>query len=237
MFAPKIPVTSASLAAIKAELIRTLPGVKSSHRCEAIARGLGFRTYASLLAVTRSSDPVVVTANGAAFSVYLADHGFNVSPPPFYRSVARVTIRSVLDKAPKLTIHGIGVGDRRRTADGKWENPQEYYARFMESRAKSLGEITIEEFLLSLAFLARVQPTKTIRPETSSYRLKHIAENYACTYPEGGKLGPQYVSNGAFIAAAIHAGFKYKIYVDYLGYESPNVTFNMSKRSLDVLDC
>ena len=100
-----------------------------------------------------------------------------------------------------------------------------------------MSDHATEQFLLSLAFLARVQPTKTIRPYTNSYWLKHIAENYGCTYPEGHELGPQYVSNPALIAAAIHAGFEYKTYVDELGYDSLNVRFNMSKTSLVDLDC
>src|SRR5260370_1447636 len=82
--------------------------------------------------------------------------------------------------------------------------------------------------------LWRVQPTKTITSGSGSDRLKHIAENYACTYPEGVKLGPQYVPNGMLIAAAVHMGFKYKTYVDDLSYA--NVNFNMSKRSIDELD-
>jgi hypothetical protein len=79
-------------------------------------------------------------------------------------------------------------------------------------------------------------PTKTIRPGTNSYRLKHIAENYVCRYPEGEVLGPRYVTNGAFIAAAIHAGFKHKYFFDHLGYERINVDFNMPKATIDALD-
>ena len=41
---------------------------------------------------------------------------------------------------------------------------------------------------------------------------------------------------GMLIAAAVHMGFKYKTYVDDLGYDLPNVNFNMSKRSIDELD-
>jgi hypothetical protein len=45
------------------------------------------------------------------------------------------------------------------------------------------------------------------------------------------------VPNGAFIAAALHAGFKIKTYVDELGYDKLNVSFNMSKLGLEELDC
>jgi len=67
----------------------------------------------------------------------------------------------------------------------------------------------------------------------SSYGLKHAAEKFACTYPEGAVLGPRYVSNGALIAAAVHAGFDLKTSKDNLGRDEPNAHFNFSKRSLD----
>ena len=136
-----------------------------------------------------------------------------------------------------MTLHGIGVGRPKRKEDGNWESAREHYGRVLQSREEFLGNDGIEQFLLSLAFVGRVEPTKTIRPGTGSYRLKHIAENYGCSYPEGGRLGPRYVSNGALIAAAVCAGFRYKTYIDDLGYDSLNVNFNMSKSSLDDLDC
>lgn len=82
----------------------------------------------------------------------------------------------------------------------------------------------------------RVARTRTIRDGTGSYWVKHIAENFDCTYPEGEKLGPHYVPNGVLIAAALHVGFKTKSHHDELGYHSLNVTFNMSKSCLEDLD-
>jgi hypothetical protein len=237
VFTLKVSVTSAGLELIKADLTRALPQIKSSHRCEAVARSLGFRTYAALRVATQSPDSMIATANGAAFSGYLFEHGFGVLPPPFCRAIGRTAIRDVLERTPKLTLWRIGVGRPQRKADGTWENPQECYLRFVRDREMLLNDHAIEQFLRSLAFLARVQPTKTVRSGKSSYELKHIAENYACTYPEGEQLGPMYVSNGALIAAAIHAGFKYKSCVDDLGYELPNVDFNMPRALLEDLDC
>ncbi len=237
MFTLTVPVTSANLDAIKGELARTLPEVKSSHRCEALGRGLRFGTYAALRAAMRSPDAVIATACGAAFITYLAEHGFAVPALAFYRAVARVAIRAVLEKVPKLTMWGIGVGDRRRTPDGRWETWQDLQVRFRAEREALLGDDAVKSFLLSLAFLARVERTKTIRKGTGSYRLKHIAENYPCTYPEGDKLGPRYVANGVLIAAAVHAGFNIKSHVDDYGRDSVNVNFNMSKPLLDDLDC
>ena len=64
--------------------------------------------------------------------------------------------------------------------------------------------------------------------------MKQIAENFACSYPEGDKLGQRYVSNGVLSAAAIHAGFRTMSCVDDYGYDELNVSFNMSKPLLRV---
>ncbi len=57
-----------------------------------------------------------------------------------------------------------------------------------------------------------------INERHSSYGLKHMIEHSGAA---------DYVTNGAFIAAAIHAGFTYK-----LTPHSPNVMFNISEKSL-----
>ena len=57
MFVLRIPVTLSAIELIKADLTKHLSEVKSSHRVEAIGRGLGFRTYAALLAASRSPVP------------------------------------------------------------------------------------------------------------------------------------------------------------------------------------
>lgn len=89
-----------------------------------------------------------------------------------------------------------------------------------------------DAFLACLAYLDNVRPTKTIRPNTNSYALKHRAEKYRSTYPQGEPLGPTYVPNGIFIAAALHLGFRMRTRWDERGYESPNATFNMSTPTL-----
>jgi hypothetical protein len=168
---------------------------------------------------------------------YLAKHGFVVSAERFYHAVAKVALRDVAKMNPKLTMWGVGIGRPRRKANGKWEDWQDRNAKFVEAREELTSDGAVGPFLTSLAFVAEVKRTKTIRNGTGSYRLKHIAENFACSYPEGNKLGPQYVPNGAFIAAAIHYGFQYKPCVDELGYDDLNVNFNMSKSCIEDLDC
>ncbi len=237
MFTLSIPVTASNLDAIKSALTKALPDVKSSHRCEAIARGLGYRTYASLLAETRTNDAKVATANGMAFSAYLAEHDFYVAGPALYRAVAKAALLAVSEQWPRLTIGGFGVGERERRPDGQWETGADRRKKLEDGRAQLVSDYEIEAFLASLAFVSRVERTKTIRPATNSYCVKHIAENYACTFPEGEALGPVYVPNGVLIAAAIHAGFMVKPHTDDYGGETLNAGFNMGKASLYDLDC
>jgi hypothetical protein len=221
---------------IKSTLTKSIPEVKSSHRVEAIGRGLGFRSYAALLAASQSAVPPIATVSGGVFLDYLKGHNFEPDSAHLHRAAALAAIRRVLDNAPKLHIHGFGFGRPQRGADGSRQTPQQQYAEFVDRRKECLGPHAAEAFLRSLALLARVKETKTVRSGTGSYRLKHIAENYICTYPEGGKLGPNYVPNGMLIAAALHMGFKYKTDVDDLGYDTQNATFNMSKPVIEALD-
>ncbi len=60
---------------IKQELAALLPAVKSSHRVEAIARGLGWNTNAALRAELAGAE-IERTVDDRAFIDYLKDHGF-----------------------------------------------------------------------------------------------------------------------------------------------------------------
>lgn len=154
----------------------------------------------------------------------------------FYKAVAKVAVANVVVANEHLSAWGIGYGRPQRKQDGKWESAEERYARFLSDRDELLSSYAATPFLASLALLTNVVRTKTVRKGTGSYWVKHIAENFECTYPEGEPLGPHYVPNGVLIAAAIHAGFLTKSHYDELGYHSLNVTFNMSKPCLEDLD-
>jgi hypothetical protein len=232
----RIAVTASAVEQLKADLFKSLPNVKSSHRAEALGRGLGFRTYAAMLSASRSDMPPIAIVTEALFSAYLKEHGFEVHPPYLYRAVARVAIQGVLNATPKLHIYGIGLGRPERNIDGSRQTTEQRYAEFVKRREECLDQFAVEAFLRSLALLDRIPATRTIRSSAGSYRLKHIAETYACEYPEGGKLGPGYVPNGMLIAAALHMGFKHRTHVDGLGHDLPNATFNMSKTVVDDLD-
>lgn len=235
MFALSIALTLDRLETLKADLLKALPDVKSSHRCEALARGLGFGSYAAARASSIKQETPASTVDGEAFVAYLARHEFHVQAKPLYFAVAKAAIRAVAEANPQLTSIGIGIG-RPTRINRRWQTTEERMAEFREARSYLLGDDNIDGFLASLAFLARVTPTKTIRQGTSSYWLKHIAENYVCTYPEGDRLGPVYVPNGILIAAALHSGFRMKVETDVGGWPDLNVCFNMSKKRLDDLD-
>jgi hypothetical protein len=237
MFTLNLCFTFDRLEAIKDELTRVLPEVKSSHRCEALGRGLGFKTYASALTATKSGRVGVSTLCGNRFTNYLTDHGFGASAKSLYEAAAKIALRDIAERTPKLTVWGIGIQRPAPKQGGGWEDARDLNAKFVKARRELIDDSSVEPFLASLAFLARVTPTKTIRSGTGSYWLKHIAENYACTYPDGEELGPTYVPNGVFIAAALHGGFRMKTYVDDHGYDEPNVSFNMSRPGLEDLDC
>ncbi len=234
----RIPITIATVEAIKAYLLRALPNVKSSHRVEAVARGLGFRTYAALLQSANSGSKISGPADGGAFTLYLSEHGFCVEAIHLYRAAARIAVFEVMEKVPRLSMRGYGFGHPQWNLEAKrWNTAQEDYASFTEARAEFLTKGGLDQFLLALALVRRVPRTKTVRSDVRSYRLKHIAENMPFSCHDRVKLGPRYVSNGALIAAALHAGFKMRTYFDSLGYDAINVSFNMSKRAVDDLDC
>lgn len=66
------------------------------------------------------------------------------------------------------------------------------------------------------------EPRKTLNSKTHSYGMKHIIEDWAGVY----------ISNGAFIAAAIDLGYRYK---QPQGTKSPNAVFNMSLADYETL--
>jgi hypothetical protein len=166
----RTPITPGTIGAIKHELTETIGDVKSSHRIEASARALGFRTYASMLDAAKSGHAAANTANGAIFRHYLDQHGFNVEAVHLYRALARVAVCSVLELNPRLSMRGYGFGAPHWNPDLKrFETPHEQYAQFTRDRAEFLSQSGLDEFLLALAFVQRIPATKTVRG-IGSYR-------------------------------------------------------------------
>lgn len=227
-----LPITLSTLEATKLALTKALPHVKSSHRCEAIARGFGFRTYPSFRAAALAEAGDAVALDGTAFTRYLAEHDFQVPGSALFLAGGKAALAAVASRCPTLTRIGFGVGEWKRgdTAASRLKD-FDYY------RSELLDDHSAEAFLASLALLQRVKRTKTVRPQTGSYWIKHIAENYTGKYPHGESFGPVYVPNGVLIAAAVHAGFEVRAERDDYGREMLNAEFNMSKTSLQDLDC
>lgn len=124
---------------------------------------------------------------------------------------------NAIEKEPYLIDFGIRCSfhiDRKKTAA---ENKAIFH-----SQRDSFAHSGYREFTLCCEWLQSCTTRKTINDSISSYRLKHMVEAWA----EKTGRDDCYVSNGVFIAAAIHMGFDWKP-----DFDSPNVRFNISGKS------
>lgn len=130
-------------------------------------------------------------------------------------------IEAVMRAHPELTHFGFGVfdPDRKTSAQVREE--------MLTNRARMLESRSIEEFRCAVDFLAQVPRRKTLNRGTTSYGLKHEAEHF---HRERGAA--EYISNGMFIAAAIHLGFM----VQRIG---PNAWLNVASgtKRVKALNC
>jgi hypothetical protein len=238
MLTIRTSISSTTIKLIKAYLFRALPDARSCDRIESAARGLGFRTHAAMLAAAKQGGTISEAADGGLFRAYFQERGLDVLPVHLYRAAAYVAVSKVLEGVPRLSMMGYGSYHPEWKSELKrWETPQESYAYFLKEREAFYSDWGLDEFLLALAFVRRIPATKTVRGGAGSYSLKHIAERMPFVCADGTELGPHYVSNGALIAAALHAGFNIKTYIDHRGHDAINVSFNMSKKVIDDLDC
>lgn len=216
---------------MKADLKKYLPNIKSSHRVEALARALGFKTYAALRARNLFLSPIEIEVNWSAFSDYLKEKGFHPTAKPLYLAAGRAAIRLILEMPrlePNLTYEGIGIN----TEHHKGETAEEYRKRFHQARLDMLSDSSVVEFLRSYSVVSRIPHTRTITKKRGAYGLKHIAEKASFFYPDGEESPRHYVCTGTLICAALHAGFRYK---HIRGSQS--AYFNMRQSSIDDLDC
>lgn len=119
-------------------------------------------------------------------------------------------LAAVMTREPRLTMFGMGAGAFHKTFD-------ERRAAFARSRAE-LRASADDVAEVTAWLLENIGPTRTVNRDRSSYGHKHMVENV---------LG-RYVANGELIAAAIIAGYPYKLAEP----GSPNVCFGMSARSV-----
>lgn len=202
-------VTLNDIERMKDALRASLPDVKSSHRVEALARGLGWATNASMRAAL-SAAPAETSPDEGTFLDYLRLHSFDAPGGTLLRAFAQAGLRRAMDLAPQLSGFGYRV-----TLD-RGETPEGAEARFLENRAEMLGERGVDEFIRAAEFLSKFGRRKSMNRKRSSYGLKHDAEREA----------GDYVANGMLIAAALALGFA----AERTHAGSPNAYFNISSR-------
>lgn len=200
-------VTLNDIERMKDALRASLPDVKSSHRVEALARGLGWTTNASMRAALATA-PAGTAPDEGAFQDYLRQHSFDAPGGTLLRALAQAGLRKAMDLAPELSSFGY------RVTRGRSETAEEAEARFLENRDEMLGKHGLEEFIRAAEFLSKFGRRKSMNPKRSSYGLKHDAEREA----------GDYVANGMLIAAALALGFSAER--THAGW--PNAYFNIS---------
>ncbi len=119
----------------------------------------------------------------------------------------RTKIQRVIKQLPLLTDFGLGLPHGTK--------PKDRAKKMREEKHRLLN--SEERFEAACNWLQGVSKTTEINTMHSSYFIKHITERRI-----GGHL-----SNGVFIAAAIHCGFSFKPSGHY-----PNLFFNMNKNDL-----
>lgn len=142
--------------------------------------------------------------------VVAVEHGFRSWDALLAASPVEARLAITMERIPELNDFGIGLyGEHHK-------KPKDEQQAIYEKNRKVLRS-AVEPVRRTVDWLRQnVEPVKTINSKRSSYGLKHIAEQ---------DVG--YITNGVFIAAAIIAGYGYKI-----DPGSPNVPFAMSEKSL-----
>lgn len=203
----EITFTLADIESLKGELARLLPEVKSSHRVEAMARGLGWNTNAALRAdlVTGATTSV---PSSRPFADYLVGHGFaDTTGFTLLHAIARTKFKSeyeaierVLDRNPDLATWGYGLaGDRKQPR-------LQRETEFRQAREEMLTLERIGQFIRARIYLEQFGKRLSVNTKVSSYGLKHRAEHF---HRDRGVVD-SYVGNGMFIAAALDLGFQLK---------------------------
>ena len=144
---------------------------------------------------------------------------------------ARVLLENALARNARLTAFGIGIGaeqGRRRVARAEGRSEKELDREFVAERAE-LADL-LQAIASSADWIRGKALIKTYNRGRSSYGYKHDVERWIET-----RGGPHhYVSNGAFIAAALGLGLEAKL----TSPDSPNVYFKFSRRGprLELLE-
>ena len=181
-----------------------------------------------LLLAVQSNEPTALSritpilTNPSEFSLVRAQHvvavesGFAKWENIVTSSAVELHLVITMAKVPQLHCFGIGyMGDDRKLPKEKRE------AKFMEDR-KAL-RASVEDVERTVNWLrTNVASIKTLNSRRSSYGIKHVAER---------DIG--YITNGVLIAAGVMTGYSYRLLLDW---DSPNVHFGMSEKSLKAIE-
>lgn len=204
---------------LKREFADLAPSTASSHLTEGIAAGFGFNTNAALMAALKQGQ-IQATLDDTAAWQRLAAIGADPCPPQGTLRLAamRLLVKAAMDAMPALTVFGFGVFSPRS------KTPDQIESESAKLRAEMLEPDALEQFDRCYQWMTRLEKTKSINADVSSYGLKHKVESHwRAVVPSS----HSYVANGMLIASAHAAGFK----VVRVG-DSPNAMFNVSVRSI-----
>lgn len=126
-----------------------------------------------------------------------------------------------IEKEPYLINFGI-----RCSSHVDWKKSMEENNAIFRGERESFANSGYSQFSVCCEWLKGCTPRKTVNTSFSSYMLKEMVEAWAKKI----SVDDYYVSNGAFIAAAIHMGFDWKP-----DFDSPNVRFNISGKSPAII--
>lgn len=222
------PASSEVIEQIKKEVkefrknCEPLPGERFTltQTYQMLAKALGFKTWEAMVAVAERGAPDR-TCPAAPLSGDVAGGSFYHADLKCPDEVSEQDFFKALEKEPYLIDFGIRCSQHIDRNKSKEENLASFRAQ-RESFFKS----GFKEFAVCCEWLSGCTKRKTINMSYSSYGLKHMVEARA---KKQGRMD-YYVSNGAFIAAAIHMGFDWRP-----DFDSPNARFNISKKSPAIL--
>lgn len=132
----KHSIIPARIDALKARLSELIPEVQTSHRVEALARGLEFRTWASLLAWTKAPDgDEYRTIDVDAFVDYLSSRGFDIPGIAFDCAMALTrpgANGSIPSREHALFAMGQDTGDAWGSGNRDYEDKANAQIRFIQ---------------------------------------------------------------------------------------------------------
>ena len=141
-----------------------------------------------------------------------------------YRTLDK--LKALMDEHPTLSHFGIGQSSDEWFLSvspewkESWNDSPEQKDRIFQAERHILLDSTADVTWTIGWLRSNVEPIKTINRRHSSYGLKHLAEKFSPNL---------YLSNGAFIAAALLVGYRFEV-------DPPNAMFGMSERSLKRLN-